>query len=143
MFGHKSFLRIGALEDSSIMGLYRDSYELDSCSFGFSQGVNSDGKPQTEVRGGSIYVTIAGIPPADIIQWALSSRKYNDGVIVICDDNDMPLEKIRFENAACISMEISYSQKGTSYTSTRLTLQAQKIAMEETQLENRWVGFNQ
>lgn len=30
MFGHKSFLRIGALSDSSISGLYKDSYELES-----------------------------------------------------------------------------------------------------------------
>lgn len=29
MFGHKSFLRIGALNDSSILGLYKDSYELE------------------------------------------------------------------------------------------------------------------
>lgn len=143
MFGHKSFLRIGTLEDASIQGLYKDSYELDSCSFGFSQGVNADGKAQTEVRGGSIYVTFPGIPPMDIVEWALSSKKYNDGAIVICDDNDMPLEKIRFESAACINMEISYSQKGKSYIATKLTLQARKLTMEQTQLENRWVGFNE
>lgn len=35
MFGHKSFLRIGALSDSSISGLYKDSYELENCNFSF------------------------------------------------------------------------------------------------------------
>ena len=49
MFGHKSFLRIGALGDSSISGLYKDSYELENCHFSFNQGTNTDGKPQTDV----------------------------------------------------------------------------------------------
>lgn len=95
-------MKLGSLGDASIQGLYKESYELDSCSFGFSQGVNVDGKAQTDVRGGAISVTIPGIPPADIIEWALGSRKYYDGVIVVCDDNEMPLEKVNFTDEACI-----------------------------------------
>lgn len=142
MFGHKSFLRLGDLEDASLMGLYKDSYELSSCSFGFSQGVDSNGKAQTEVRGGTIYVTYPNIPPQDMLQWALDSRKYNNGAIVICDDNDVPVEKIYFEKAACINMEIFYSQKGKGYTCTKFTLQTRKILVGTTFLENRWVGFD-
>ena len=142
MFGNKSFLHIGPLEDSSVFGLYKYSYELDSCSFGFSQGVNVDGKAQTSVYGGTIYVTYPGIPSVDIIQWALNSRIYNDGAIVICDYNDAPLEKILLEKAACVGMEINYSQKGTRYISTKLTLQAHRITMGLNHVENRWVGFN-
>jgi len=142
MFGNKSFLHLGPLEDSSVMGLYRFSYELDSCSFGFSQGVNIDGKAQTSVYGGTIHITYPGIPPMDIIQWALDSRKYNDGAIVICDYNDAPLEKILLEKTACVGMEICYSQKGTGYIHTKLTLQARKISMGRSQVENRWVGFD-
>ena len=65
MFGHKSFLRIGALSDSSISGLYKDSYELENCNFSFSQGVDGNGKPQTEVRGGRFF------------PWALIPRRNN------------------------------------------------------------------
>lgn len=142
MFGHKSFLKIGLLSDASIVGLYKESYELESCSYGFSQGVNSDGKAQTEVRGGLMNVTIPGTPPMDIIRWALDSRKYNDGVIVICDSDNMPMEKINFKDAACISMEITYSQKGKSYSATKLALQARKMSVGNTDLNNRWTGFN-
>lgn len=141
MFGHKSFLKIGELNDASIMGLYQESYELEYCSYGFSQGINVDGKAQTEVRGGTIQVAIPGIPPNDIIQWALDFRKYNDGVIVICDDNDFPLEKIKFTSAACIGMEISYSQKGKGYTVTNLTLQARQLNVGNITLDNRWTGI--
>lgn len=143
MFGHKSFLKLGPLDDSSIMGLYKESYELNSCHYSFSQGVNTDGKAQTEVRGGTISVSIPGIPATDIIQWALDSRKYHDGVVVICDDNDMPLEKIKFQDAACIAMDINYTQQGKGYIMTKLVLQARKITAGNSELNNRWTDFNE
>lgn len=138
MFGHKSFLRIGALSDSSISGLYKDSYELESCGFSFSQGLDVNGKPQTEVRGGTLYITYGGLPQNDMLRWMLGSTKYEDGVIVVCDDNNEPLEKIFFEQAACVGLEIEYAQKGKAYIQTKITLQARKIKVGETTLENRW-----
>lgn len=138
MFGHKSFLRIGALSDSSISGLYKDSYELESCSYNFSQGVDANGKPQTEVRGGTIHLTYGSLPQSDMFRWMLSSTKYEDGAIVVCNDNNEPLEKVYFEQAACVGIEIEYIQKGKSYIQTKITLQARKIKMGETTLENRW-----
>ena len=141
MFGHKSFLKIGELSDASIMGLYKDSYELEHCSYGFSQGVNTDGKAQTEVRGGTINLVIPGIPPLDIIQWALDSRKYNNGMIVICDDNDLPLEKIKFTDAACIAMDINYQRQGEGYIGTKLTLQTRVLSVGQVSLNKRWSGF--
>ena len=135
-------MKIGPLNDASIMGLYKESYELESCGYGFSQGVDSNRKAQTEVYGGTISVVIPGIPPMDVLQWVLDSRKYNDGTIVICDSDDMPLEKVNFKDAACIKMEIIYRQQGKSYISTKLTLQARKIVVGDTELNNRWTGFD-
>jgi len=141
MFGHKSFLKIGELSDVSITGLYKESYELDYCSYSFSQGINVDGKAQTEVHGGTINISISGIPPNDIIQWSLDSSKYNSGLIVICDDNDMPLEKIKFTDAACIGMEVAYIQTGKGYIVTKLMLQTRQLTIGHTTLDNRWAGF--
>lgn len=142
MFGHKSFLRIGTLSDSSILGLYKDSYELESCSFSFSQGVDTNGSPQTEVRGGTLYLTYSGLPQEDMLRWMLNSTNYENGVIVTCDDNNEPLEKIHFEQAACVGLEIEYIQKGKAYLQTKITLQARKIKVGETILENRWTINN-
>ena len=138
MFGHKSFLRIGELTDSSISGLYHDSYELVNCEFGFSQGVDANGKAQTEVKGGSISVTFANIPKDEMIEWALKSAYLQNGAIVVCDANNEPTEKILFEDAACINLKINYSQKGKSFTTTQMVLQARKIIVGETTLENNW-----
>ena len=138
MFGHKSFLRIGTLNDSSISGLYRESYELESCSYSFSQGTDINGKPQNEVRSGSIHLVYSGLPQDDMLRWMLKSGKYENGVGVICNDNDEPLEKVHFEQAACVGLEVRFTQEGKSYIQTKITLQARKIKVGETALENRW-----
>ena len=83
MFRHKCFLRIGALEDSSINGLYRDSYELLSCEYGFAQGADRNGKAQSEVRGGTINMVYPNVPPPEFVDWMLKSGKVEDGVLVI------------------------------------------------------------
>jgi hypothetical protein len=141
MYGHKSFLRLGTLDDASIQGLYKESYELSGCDFGFEQGVNVDGKAQSDVRGGNINATIAGIPPEAIIQWALSSRKHHNGAVVICDSNDTPLEKVAFRDGVCTGMEIAYEQNGKGYISTRLSISTRKLSVGEMELNNRWTGY--
>ena len=138
MFGHKSFLRIGALNDSSISGLYKDSYELERCSYSFLQSTDTNGKPQTEVRGGRISFVYSGLPQQDLLRWMLGSTKYEDGAIVVCNDNDEPLEKVFFEQAACVGLDIEYAQQGKGYIQTKVTIQARKMKVGETTLENRW-----
>ncbi|WP_282036650.1 type VI secretion system tube protein TssD [Saccharicrinis aurantiacus] len=138
MFGHKCFLRIGALDDSSINGLYRDSYELAKCEFGFGQGVDSNGKAQTEVTGGSISIVFPNIPKDNMLEWMLKSSNLQSGAIVVCNANDEPLEKIMFEDAACVNLSINYSQKGKGFTTTQMVIQARKIIVGETNIENNW-----
>jgi hypothetical protein len=51
------------------------------------------------------------------------------------------LEKIEFEQAACVGLEINYSQQGKGYISTKLVLQAFQISAGATHLLNEWTGF--
>lgn len=138
MFESKTFLRIGALDDSSMTGLFKDSHELLACSYAFSQEIDMNGKAQSEVSGGTVHVTYPNIPPVEITRWMLNPRKYENGAIVICDENNFPLEKIFFERAACIAMEIEYIQKGKSYAHTKIVIQAQKLIVGTNSIVNNW-----
>jgi len=138
MFGHKCFLRVGTLSDSSISGLYRESYELLNCNFSFSQGIDNNGKTQSDIKGGSIRFTFPNLPTEEMVQWMLKSNKLESGAIVICDNDDVPLEKILFEDSACINMNINYTQGGKNYMATQMEIQARKITVEEATLENNW-----
>ena len=125
MFGYTVFLKIGNLAASSLTDMYKDSYQLIGCEFGFAQGIDIKGQAQTEVKGGTFYVTYPHLPNRDMIQWMLDARKY--------------LEKILFEKATCVDMEISYIRQGKSYIATKLTVQAQKLAFGTEEFENQWV----
>ncbi len=141
MFGHKSFLRLGELTDSSITGLYKNAYELVSCKYSFGQGIDQNGKVQTDVMGGTILISYANIPPAEFIQWMLKSNKLHNGSIVICDANDMPIEKLFFEDAACIGMEMKHTKKDRSYSLTKMKIQVRKFTLESVVHENRWTNL--
>lgn len=138
MFGHRCFLKIGSLENANIMQLFKEAYELLSCSYGFMQGIDNKGKAQTDVSGESIRAVFANLPPDPLIKWMLDSRKYENGAIIICDMNDMPVEKLVFEKATCVKMNIDYSATGRSYITTQLEIQAEKITMGNVSFENHW-----
>ena len=120
MFGYTVFLKIGNLAASSLTDMYKDSYQLIGCEFGFAQGIDIKGQAQTEVKGGTFYVTYPHLPNRDMIQWMLDARKYQNGAIVV-------------------DMEISYIRQGKSYIATKLTVQAQKLAFGTEEFENQWV----
>ena len=50
MFGYTVFLKIGNLAASSLTDMYKDSYQLIGCEFGFAQGIDIKGQAQTEVK---------------------------------------------------------------------------------------------
>lgn len=111
---------------------------MNSFSYSYNQAIDIRGKAQGEVRSGTLLLTFANLPPDEIIDWMLNPRKYKDGSIVLCDMNDTPLQKISFENAACVGMDISYLESGNSYASTRITLRAKKMTVGNTVVENNW-----
>ncbi|HHU58802.1 MAG TPA: type VI secretion system needle protein Hcp [Bacteroidales bacterium] len=141
MFGHKCFLRIGQLEDSSASGLYKYSYELLSCDFGFAQSMDRNGKPQSEVQGGTISMVYPNVPPQEIVDWMLKSGKVENGAIVICDANDLPLEKVYFEDGVCTGMKVGYHQSGNGYVSTNIQIDVRKISVGNVAIEKRWVNI--
>lgn len=139
MFGYTVFLKIGNPASTSLMDMYQGSYELSECQYEFRQGIDMKGQTQTEVKGGSFLVTFPGLPSRDMIQWMLNARKYQNGAIAIYDNAGSTLEKVTFEKATCVNMELAYIRQGTIYISTKLTLQAQKISLGTEDFENNWV----
>ena len=139
MFGHRSFLVIGG-GAADILSLIGGGYEILDCNFDFRQGVDRKGKATTRVYSGTIYVKLSQLPKNDLIEWALNSRKYSNGFIVVLDANNIPLEKFIFSNATCINFGIDYTLKGDSYTCTKLVIQAEKLIVGDgIEFENEWI----
>lgn len=65
MFGHKCFLKIGELSNSSISGLMQEANELINCTFSFSQEMDFRGQPQTRINVDNLVLIYDGIPTQD------------------------------------------------------------------------------
>jgi hypothetical protein len=124
---------------SDIVSLLKGGLEIAECNFSFNQAVDNRGKATTRVHAGTISLTLSQLPPNPVVEWALQSRNYKDGMIIVLDAENMPAEKIIFENAACIGFDIDYTQKGESYASTRLVIQAETIIVGDgVDFLNEW-----
>lgn len=141
MFGHRSFLMLGG-GAADIKSLIKEGYEVLDCNFSFNQGVDEKGKATTKVYGGILNITLSQLPPQDVIEWALLSRKYMDGAIVMLDAENLPLEKILFKNATCVDMEINYTQVGDGYAATKLIIQTSQLQVGDgVNFENEWTKY--
>jgi hypothetical protein len=141
MFGHRSFLMLGGDSPADILSLIKGGYEILDCHFSFDQAVDDKGKAATRVHSGVLQITLSQLPPLTVIEWALNSRKYTDGVIVMLDANNVPVEKIFFQNATCTSFKINYTQKGDSYCATRLIVQSERLIVGDgITFANEWIS---
>jgi len=131
---------LGSNGTADIVSLIKGGFEIPDCNFSFQQGVDQKGKATTRVYGGAMQITLPQLPPPSIVQWALKPKKYEDGVIVVVDAENVPLEKIIFKNASCTSMEIDYTQRGSSYSTTKIIIQTEKLIVGDgIDFENEWI----
>lgn len=139
MFGHRSFLMLGSDSGTDILSLMKGGYEILDCNFSFQQQIDHKGKATTKALGGTLNVILAQLPPKEVIEWGIESRKYMGGTIVMLNGENIPAEKISFENAACVHLEVNYIQDGDSYATTRLVIQAEKVIVGNgIDFDNEW-----
>lgn len=139
MFGCRSFLILGDGSPADIMSLINGGFEILDCNYSFNQGVSSKGKTTTKVHLKTMSITLSQLPAQPIIEWGMQPRKYLSGMIVVLDAENIPLEKIFFKEAACVDMEIDYTQTGKSYICTKLLIQVGKLIVGDgIDFENEW-----
>ena len=142
MFGHRSFLMLGGDAPADIKSLTEGGYEISDCRFSFEQGLDDKGKVSTRVYFGIIRITLHQLPHKEIIEWSINPRKYYDGAIIALDADNNPIEKVLFQNTACVNFKLYHTQHGDSYTITELVLQAEKIIVGNgIDFDNEWTEY--
>ncbi|MBO7506494.1 MAG: hypothetical protein J6T67_03825 [Paludibacteraceae bacterium] len=119
------------------MHLDGNVYELERFSTDFTQGISEINlEPKTEVRGGTMVVSLARVPDNSLLQWAASKWVRKSGEIVFKNETSTPPLKIQFENAACINFTQNCGEGVGSYIS--LTITAEKMNLNGTPFEHEW-----
>ena len=148
MFGHRSYLRIEGGLNRGLSGKLSDylkmagveGYELFHCDYQFYQEMDQKGKANSEVRGGQIRVVLDTLPTEELILWALDRAKRHSGEIGLCapDASDGVVEKLKFENGLCTTLDLSYTDDGKAFVKTILVITAETIKLGDNKLYKDW-----
>jgi hypothetical protein len=144
MFGHRSFLMLGGDSPADIRSLTKGGYEILDCRFSLEQGMHKEGKVSTRVYASAVEIVLSQFPTDEILEWGIKNRKYKDGMIVLLDANNIPVEKIIFKNAACTRLMLSYIQTGKSYASVKMMIQPEELLLGTSNdifFTNEWTDY--
>lgn len=138
MYGYKTNLKILDFRAKDTNTFINEGYELSTFSFSFIQPADDNGKAQGNVQGGILQMSFDGLPTDLLLDWMISPRRYKSGVVTIFGEDERSQQRIVFENATCIDMDISYIKEGRQYFSVQFILSAHRIIIGDSGVENNW-----
>jgi hypothetical protein len=111
-----------------------------TCNFSFSQDVDTQGKVNSRVRAGLIYITIPGLDDTEIIQWMLARDDRKDGKLYFSGFVDTGQHRtVEFKDAYLVNYQESYSE--ASDIVIHLTLSPRVINIKGVTHESNWTPF--
>ncbi len=112
-----------------------------TCDFGFSQGTDERGLPNSKVQGGKINITIAVQNDAELLQWMFSEAADKNGKIVYAGkENGKSIKTIEFSDARLINYYENFTDQSEVIVS--ITISAKKLVIVGITHENVWSGYD-
>ncbi|MDH6311109.1 hypothetical protein M2451_003977 [Dysgonomonas sp. PFB1-18] len=116
-------------------------YILEEFDLEFRQDVNDRNKPDSEVYGGIITLTISETPDEWINAWMMNPYEKRDGEFRFLVNNNKIVEgaamHMAFKEAYCISYQKTMNPKGAGLLTT-LIISPHKVIVGNEEYENRW-----
>ena len=140
MDSNRAYLKLGNFEELSLLSLQQSGYELANFEYSFNQGLDVREQPATRVHGGAIKMLIPSLPSREIADWGMKARRYHKGAIVVFGPDDIAIEKILFDNAACVHFDVVFCEDGDAYIASSLHIYAEKIKFGQSSIDfnNNW-----
>jgi|GEM_PF-6774221 len=132
---------MGDSGDTGVSALASDGSELINCNYTLYQGIDGKGQVQTRVRVSDITLTYDGLPTSEMIEWALDSRTYLNGSLVLYDPNNIPLKKLFFQDAACVGLHLNFISPGKSSVLTQIKIKPRKLIIDGVTIDQKWIDM--
>ena len=109
------------------------------CEFGFTQDIDSTGKPTSRPRGSIIKLVLESTNDLELVAWMFSHSDTKDGTIsFLRRDNEAAMKKVSFKDGICISYHESFKDHGAVPMTTAITISAREIHIDGLVFENKW-----
>ena len=112
------------------------TYEVEDFKTSFSQAVNYNGRPEHEVLGGQLYITLHEGADDNLYLWAKKEDRLKSGAVLFQTDLGMTVLEMNFSDAYCI--KLTRSVNAYTGTATTLILSPKEIRMNGVRLSNKW-----
>lgn len=110
-----------------------------SCHYAFHQNIDPTGRPSSDVRGGTVSISIESSDDSTIYTWMTDAHSFKDGKITFYKrDQDSKMKELEFKQAACIDYSESFDANSSSPMSTSFTLSAQELTLGGNSHANAW-----
>jgi hypothetical protein len=128
------------------MATYSATFSLDgtdfpvlSCNYSFGQGINDQGQPSTDVKGGPISLQIAASDDNSIIGWMIDpTAKKNGSITFLKSDGGGNLKEVKFEDGICVGYSESFNSSNSLPMTISLNITAKKISVGDASHEKKW-----
>lgn len=111
-------------------------YEINQFSIDFRQWVDHKGQPQSDMRGGKMYLVLTEVLPESMYYWAVRTHPKSGEVVFKSQTGSAPL-KVEFIDGYCIDL-VRTVVSGVGLR-TNLVISAKKVVVNGITLDRRWV----
>lgn len=114
-------------------------YRILECSYHLERDYDQFGKPSSEVRGGTLDLTIETTGDTLFATWMMSSKLRKSGKVIFEDPTeDAELKVLEFEDAYMVYYEEVFGSRGENGMVESFKLSAKKITIGDATHENAW-----
>lgn len=128
------------LNDTNIKCFFiinNETYEVERFETSVNQKIDHKGQPQSEIKGGQFYIILKQTVSRNIYDWAKKSQSLKSGEVKFETEISGTVFKVRFNNAACISLNCNINEH--TGTMTNLVISCDELYFYDTiRIENRW-----
>lgn len=116
-------------------------YILEEFDLEFNQDIDNRNRPDSDVKGGLITLTISETPDSDLTTWMINSLERRDGELRFFANEEKidqgSLLDIIFKDAYCISYQKILNPKGSGALTT-LIISPHKLQIGQEVYESSW-----
>ena len=115
-------------------------FTVSQVSWSLDQATDVLGRPDAQVRGGTVEIELAAQPSEVLHFWATDDTKRFDGVLTFFEaDRAAVRDRLAFFEAHCVRLSKHFQDANASRGMTmRLTLSANKLRFGEVEIHNNW-----
>jgi hypothetical protein len=123
----------------AILTIDDKSFNVMACHYAFHQNIDPTGRPSSDVRGGTVSISIESSDDDTIYTWMTDAHSFRTGKITFYKrDQDSKMKELEFKQAACIDYAESFDANSSNAMMTSFTISAQELSLGGNAHTNAW-----